>query len=1140
MYDFLKLDNLKGDFGNLLHCLRDGKTVTAFSLAQGAKMHVLSAIPGVKLLISPDRLAAETAYTRLKGYVGDKVVLLYDKDDVLLHRKTLSDANFGKRLGALSRLATGNAEIAVIPAEGVMQYLPNAAKFRKAHLTIMKEGEYPPDDVAEKLVKAGYIRSEIATEKGTFSLRGDILDVYPPSFDLPVRINYFDDIVENVKYFDPSTMESVGETGHVVIPPATDVLLDREEAEGITAKLRKTKTSGAVNDIIEDVSGKLELDPTDPSLVWITPFISDKSVVFDYLPRDATVVIDEPKITFDKLELIEKEHAGRVKAFVEGGEALPAHKDAMLTRADVTTYVRIYRRLAFQQLTALNPMFESEAQFTFRSQQPTKYYLDKNVLVTDLRNFNASGYRVMLCCGDAKRAATVSKELKSADVFVEKDEDFTRSTMIATSAAIRTGFIYHSAKLAVLGTDELFGKTGERKETYRPKTGFAQLKPGDYVVHEVHGIGICEGTEKLTASGIQKDYVVLRYRDGDKLYVPVDQMELLTKFSGGETPRLNKIGGKEFAKVKEKTRASVRKLAIDLMQLYAEREKQKGFVYSKDTVWQKEFEDNFEFDLTPDQEKAVADVKSDMEKGRVMDRLICGDVGYGKTEVAFRAVFKTVMDNKQAAILAPTTVLAKQHFNTLNARLNGFGIKTALLTRLQSDREADRVLRDLKEGIISIVVGTHRLLSKDVVFRDLGLLVLDEEQRFGVEHKEKLKTVKKDVNVLTLTATPIPRTLNLALSGIRDISLLETPPKNRLPVQNYIVEYSDALLKDAILREVARGGQVFVLYNYVETIDDFADKVRRITEGRARVMVAHGQMPASELDARMTAFYQKEADVLVATTIIENGIDLPDANTLFVYDADRFGLSTLYQLRGRVGRSGALAHAYFTTRLNKVLTSDAVKRLSALTEYSDFGSGFKISLRDLEIRGAGTFLGAEQHGHIEKVGYELYNKILKETVEELKTGGRKETAEIEIKIDVNAYVSENYVSQRDKIRVYKMISEVSSPSARDELIKTLTDIYGPPEQPLVNLIDVALLKSLAGEYGIVKIILNKKGAAFVFRDAEVFKEQSLLNAVAKLADNVVLTATLPPELLFDVRGKTPEKTLSEMINFLLIAGKSAG
>ncbi len=1132
MKEYLKLENLGGDFKNLLDAVRGGKPTSAFSLASGAKIHVSSYLENFVLYVTADRLAAQSAYEKFKAYLGDRVVFIADKDDVLLHRAAYSEGNTGRRIEALSKIINGKADLAVIPAEALMQYFPNTAKFKKAHISLIKENEYSIDKLTASLVANGYVREEMAVDRGSFSLRGDILDIFPLSYEKPVRINFFDDLIESIKEFDPETMESEKELSGVLLPPSTDILLTEKEAEELIAKLRRQKAEGHIIDIIDDVVGKLEINPTDRNLIWITPFIEDRGVVFDYIPRESIIVFDEPKLLSDKMELIEKEHISRVNSLSEGNDVLPAHKAALLSRTDCVTYTRIFRRLGFQQLTSLNPLFEAKAQFSFRSQQLTKYYLDRMALTADLNNFLLSGYRVVLCCGDLSRAKTVSKELKAADVFVEVAEDFKQSRLIASTLSIKSGFIYHSAKLVVLGTDELFGKNERKNDVYRSKQTFKQLNAGDYVVHEVHGIGICEGTEKMTAGGIMKDYVVIRYRDGDRLHVPIDQMDMLSKFSGAETPRLNKIGGKEFGKVKEKAKASVRKLAFDLLKLYTEREKLKGYKYSPDTVWQKEFEDKFEFELTDDQQKAVDEIKKDMEKGKVMDRLVCGDVGYGKTEVAFRAVFKTLMDNKQAAILAPTTILAKQHFNTLATRLNGFGIKITLLSRLQSDSEIRRRLKDIEEGTISVVVGTHRILSKDVVFRDLGLLVLDEEQRFGVEHKEMLKTVKKDVNVLTLTATPIPRTLNLALSGVRDISLLETPPKNRLPVQNYVVEYTDALLKDAVTREVNRGGQVFVLYNYVETIDSFADKLRGILNGKATVMVAHGQMPPAILDAKMTAFYQKEADVLVSTTIIENGIDLPDANTLFVYDADRFGLAELYQLRGRVGRSGALAHAYFTTRLNKVLTADAVKRLTALTEYSDFGSGFKISLRDLEIRGAGSFLGAEQHGHIEKIGYELYSKLLNETVSEIKNGYSKETYDVDIKIDANAYVSENYVSRGDKIKIYKRISEVHTPTERDELITMLSDVYGPPEKPLVTLIDIALLKSLAMRHEVAKIVINKKGAAFAFRDAMVFAQQELLEAVAAKPNEVVLTATVPPQLIFNVAQLTAEQVIAKMIAFL--------
>ncbi len=1130
MNDFLQLNNIGGDFKKLYDAVRGGKPTTAFSLASGAKIHVSSALDAPVLYIALDRLAAADAYEKFQGYAGERVALLAEKDDLLIHRAAYSIENTAKRIDALSKLCALQADITVIPAEALLQYLPNAKSFKASLLTLKKDFEYEISDIIAKLVRGGYSRAEMAKEKGSFSIRGDILDIYPLSFSNPIRINFFDTIIETIKAFDADSMESIEVLESVIIPPSSDILLSDDEAKEVIKKLSRIKADGYVAEIIADIIAKLENNPNDYTLIWALPFMDNLSTVFDYLPDNAVVIFDEPKILSDKLDLLIKEHFSRVKSLTEGNSALEKHKNSIISKNEIFAQSTLFRRLAFQQLTSLNPIFEAKAQFAFRSQAMTRYYLDNNALVVDLKNFIYNNYRVILCCTDLSRANTVADSLKQNGVMVYVTDELSGGVS-ATTLNISTGFIYHNAKLVVLGTEELFGKNRNRRGFSKPKRETVQIKAGDYVVHTVHGIGYCEGTEKLNAAGIIKDFVVLRYKDGDKLYVPIDQMDMLSKFTGGETPRLNKIGGKEFAKTKEKVKQSVKKLAIDLLQLYSEREKQKGHIYPPDTAWQKEFEDKFEFELTDDQATAVAEIKSDMEKGRLMDRLVCGDVGYGKTEVAFRAMFKTIIENRQAAILAPTTILAKQHFNTLQARLEGFGINIKLLSRFQSPAEIKTVLEGLKTGTVSIVVATHRLLSKDVVFHDLGLLVLDEEQRFGVEHKEKLKNLKRDVNVLTLTATPIPRTLNLALSGVRDISLLETPPKNRLPVQNYVLEYSDAILKDALTRELARGGQVFVLYNYVETIDEFAQKIREILNSNARIIVAHGQMPTSELDLKMTAFYQRDADILVATTIIENGIDLPDANTLFVIDADKFGLSQLYQLRGRVGRGGALAHAYFTTRQGKVLSEQAVQRLTALSEFAEFGSGFKISLRDLEIRGAGSFLGAEQHGHIEKVGYDLYSRLLEETVNEIKNGKSNYKNEVEVKIDCNAYISENYVSQSDKIRIYKQISEVRTLKERNELIETLTDIYGAPTTPLINLIDIALIKSIAGRIGVTKIVLNRKGAGFAFESADVFKQESLLKTVADMDKEVVLTATIPPQLLFNCKGKTAEQVLQLMIKF---------
>lgn len=548
-------------------------------------------------------------------------------------------------------------------------------------------------------------------------------------------------------------------------------------------------------------------------------------------------------------------------------------------------------------------------------------------------------------------------------------------------------------------------------------------------------------------------------------------------------------------------------------------------------MWQKEFEDNFEYEETPDQLKAIADIKQDMETGRIMDRLLVGDVGFGKTEVAFRAMFKTVLDSKQAVLLAPTTILARQHYENLIKRLEPFGIKCGLLTRLQSTKETQDLLDGLKKGTVHMVIATHKVLAKAVEFHDLGLLVLDEEQRFGVDHKEKLKEKYPLVNVLTLSATPIPRTLNMSLTGVRDISMLETAPRGRLPVQTYVVGYSDALCVDAITRELARGGQTLILLNNVEALDPYASKLRSLCPD-ARIITAHGQMLPGQLEERMSAFYDKEFDVLVATTIIENGIDLPDANTLIVIDSGRFGLSQLYQLRGRVGRRGALAHAYFTVPENGALTDTAQKRLNTLLENTDIGSGFKVALADLSIRGAGNLLGAEQSGHIEKVGYEMYLELLDEAVQEVKTGVKKqEIKDVEMKVDAAAFINDSYISGRDKLRVYKQISKVASVSARDSLVKELEQVYGPVDLPLENLINVALLKNLASNYGVSKIIINRNGAGANFYDADVFKNESLMNAVAKNSGSVVLTTTIPPSMIFEVNKLTAEQKLARLIDF---------
>lgn len=1101
--------------------------VSVLRVCEGAKVHIISQIPTKKLVVCSDSLGAKSLFRKLKGW-GIKVDYLPYRDDVLIARKSFSSQNVRERTCTLSDMACGDFDVVVTSADSLLQLFPKKELVKEFSVTVAKEDLISPQALADRLALAGYKRQTMIADAGDFAVRGDIVDVYSTN-GTAYRINFFDELVEDIKVIDVETMLSSNDVESVRFAPASDVILSEKDYDDAREKLdfyRDVKYAAEAKE-------RLSVGACDPSLVWALPFMQGATApIFDYLDKTDVIVFDEPKVVCDKLQILIKEFDGRIKNLLEGGEILACHKDVYITLSEIRRRLMFVRKLSFCALSLNNQLFEPKYIIEPKTKPVTKYYLDPQTIVQDLRTFVLNGTKTLLACGSKERAKSVIESLRENDVYATYSEDGNDDgTILATPMAVETGFIYPAQKVCLVGVSECIGKHRSEDGLSRSKEQALAPVAGDYVVHRIHGVGLCEGTTILKTGDFEKEYIVLKYKDGDTLYVATDQMNNLQKFIGEESPALNKLGGKEFEREKEKVRKSVRKLAVNLVELYAKREKQRGFKYSPDTVWQKEFEDNFEYEETPDQLKAIADIKQDMETGRIMDRLLVGDVGFGKTEVAFRAMFKTVLDSKQAVLLAPTTILARQHYENLIKRLEPFGIKCGLLTRLQSTKETQDLLDGLKKGTVHMVIATHKVLAKAVEFHDLGLLVLDEEQRFGVDHKEKLKEKYPLVNVLTLSATPIPRTLNMSLTGVRDISMLETAPRGRLPVQTYVVGYSDALCVDAITRELARGGQTLILLNNVEALDPYASKLRSLCPD-ARIITAHGQMLPGQLEERMGAFYDKEFDVLVATTIIENGIDLPDANTLIVIDSGRFGLSQLYQLRGRVGRRGALAHAYFTVPENGALTDTAQKRLNTLLENTDIGSGFKVALADLSIRGAGNLLGAEQSGHIEKVGYEMYLELLDEAVQEVKTGVKKqEKKDVEMKVDAAAFINDSYISGRDKLRVYKQISKVASVSARDSLVKELEQVYGPVDLPLENLINVALLKNLASNYGVSKIIINRNGAGANFYDADVFKNESLMNAVAKNSGSVVLTTTIPPSMIFEVNKLTAEQKLAKLIDF---------
>lgn len=1101
--------------------------VSVLRVCEGAKVHIISQIPTKKLVVCSDSLGAKSLFRKLKGW-GIKVDYLPYRDDVLIARKSFSSQNVRERTCTLSDMACGDFDVVVTSADSLLQLFPKKELVKEFSVTVAKEDLISPQALADRLALAGYKRQTMIADAGDFAVRGDIVDVYSTN-GTAYRINFFDELVEDIKVIDVETMLSSNDVESVRFAPASDVILSEKDYDDAREKLdfyRDVKYAAEAKE-------RLSVGACDPSLVWALPFMQGAiAPIFDYLDKTDVIVFDEPKVVCDKLQILIKEFDGRIKNLLEGGEILACHKDVYITLSEIRRRLMFVRKLSFCALSLNNQLFEPKYIIEPKTKPVTKYYLDPQTIVQDLRTFVLNGTKTLLACGSKERAKSVIESLRENDVYATYSEDGNDDgTILATPMAVETGFIYPAQKVCLVGVSECIGKHRSEDGLSHSKEQALAPVAGDYVVHRIHGVGLCEGTTILKTGDFEKEYIVLKYKDGDTLYVATDQMNNLQKFIGEESPALNKLGGKEFEREKEKVRKSVRKLAVNLVELYAKREKQRGFKYSPDTVWQKEFEDNFEYEETPDQLKAIADIKQDMETGRIMDRLLVGDVGFGKTEVAFRAMFKTVLDSKQAVLLAPTTILARQHYENLIKRLEPFGIKCGLLTRLQSTKETQDLLDGLKKGTVHMVIATHKVLAKAVEFHDLGLLVLDEEQRFGVDHKEKLKEKYPLVNVLTLSATPIPRTLNMSLTGVRDISMLETAPRGRLPVQTYVVGYSDALCVDAITRELTRGGQTLILLNNVEALDPYASKLRSLCPD-ARIITAHGQMLPGQLEERMSAFYDKEFDVLVATTIIENGIDLPDANTLIVIDSGRFGLSQLYQLRGRVGRRGALAHAYFTVPENGALTDTAQKRLNTLLENTDIGSGFKVALADLSIRGAGNLLGAEQSGHIEKVGYEMYLELLDEAVQEVKTGVKKqEIKDVEMKVDAAAFINDSYISGRDKLRVYKQISKVASVSARDSLVKELEQVYGPVDLPLENLINVALLKNLASNYGVSKIIINRNGAGANFYDADVFKNESLMNAVAKNSGSVVLTTTIPPSMIFEVNKLTAEQKLARLIDF---------
>lgn len=1044
------------------------------------------------------------------------------------------------RITVLDKLIKGERPVVVAPVTALLRKLPPPAAFLAACMDIHVGQRLDIEETVRKLVLGGYEKVDMVEGRGQFSKRGGILDIFVSTRETPVRIELFDDEVDSIREFDVATQRSLENLQHVRITPAREMVavaqgfdegLKRIERDLNTAA-RKLEAQGKrtaaerlrekIGEHIERISASGTFEGLDQYAPY---FYSEMCSLLSYFPPDTVVAVDEFSRLRESANENEKVFGDMYSSLIEQGGLLPQSTTIYFSLDDLVEewkgYQTLYFSLLLRRILHVNPLnvqtIQARSSQVFHGQWP--------LFVDEIAKWKKQGKYIVLAAATEDRAKRLSTQLKDDGIenllVAGLDSRPEPGVVYVVSAPLDTGFEMPLLRLALITDGEIYGRA---KRVRRPRhardaarlTDYRELKVGDYVVHVNHGIGMYMGIRTLEIEGVQRDYLFIKYAGADALYVPTDQIHLIQKYVGseGHEPKLNKLGGTEWARVKHRVRESVREMAQELLRLYAIRESIKGYQFSPDTPWQKEFEDAFRYEETRDQLEAVEAIKKDMEKPRPMDRLLCGDVGYGKTEVAIRAAFKAVMDGKQVAVLVPTTILAQQHYNTFKDRFAGFPVKIGMLSRFLSPKEQAEVAKELKQGLIDIIIGTHRLLQADIRFKDLGLLIVDEEHRFGVAHKEQIKQLKNNIDVLTLTATPIPRTLSMALSGIRDMSLIETPPEDRFPVQTYVVEYNDELIRDAILREIGRGGQVFYVHNRVQTIERAAVHVQSLVP-EARIVVAHGQMKEDKLEQVMIDFINGEADVLVCTTIIESGVDIPNVNTLIVEDADHMGLAQLYQLRGRVGRSNRLAYAYLTYRREKVLTEVAEKRLQAIREFTELGSGFKLAMRDLEIRGAGNVLGPEQHGFIVSVGFDLYVQLLEEAIREMKGEVKPpEPAPVIVDIPVDAFIPEDYVPDpRQKIDLYKKIAAIETLEDADDVAEEILDRFGNPPLAVQNLLAVARVKIRARQIGISTISQEKDRLVFKFSVADRRRLEVIAGYLKGLRGKFTVSTTRTPVIV---------------------------
>ncbi|MCQ2423014.1 MAG: transcription-repair coupling factor [Lachnospiraceae bacterium] len=1068
------------------------------------KSHFVSALGQeypYRLIVTANELRAKEMVEDMRLY--DRNVCLYPAKDVIFYSADVhGNAIVKERMLVLKKLLDGEPCTVITSVQGLLDRLLPLEEIRKSAVYVCAEDAPSMEELREKLVTMGYQKQAQVENPGEFAVRGGILDIFPLSEDTPYRIEYWGEDIDSIRSFDISSQRSIENVSDLTIYPAMEFIVDEEElqdgirriekeAVSVEKKLlaaMKTEEAARVRHSVDELKENLTYFKNATNLdSYITYFRKDNVSLLSYFPEEETLfVLDEPDRIDASAEATSKEFAESMTGRLEKGYILPGQTDAIFDYKKVLAQFGSRRSVLLTTLAGIGAEWKPAASFDIFARSVASYNRNFEALVHDLSGYRKNGYRTLLVCGSHTRAARLAENLREHELSAFFSEDPERvvgpQEIMVVYGNLHQGFEYPMLKFVVIDESDIFGREKKKHKKATTYSGakinaLNELESGDYVVHENHGVAVYRGIEQITTNKIVKDYIKLEYGDGGVLYVPATGLDVIQKYADSDAakkPKLNKLNGSEWKTTKTRVYHAVKDIAADLIKLYAIRQEEPGHAFCKDTVWQKEFEELFPYEETEDQVRAIEDTKRDMESTRIMDRLICGDVGFGKTEIAIRAAFKAVSDGKQVAVLVPTTILAQQHYNTFSNRLRDFPFAVDMMCRFRTAGEQKKTLERLRKGQVDILIGTHRILSKDVEFKNLGLLIVDEEQRFGVTHKEKIKQLRKDVDALTLTATPIPRTLHMSLIGIRDMSVLEEPPQDRVPIQTFVLERNEEMIREAINRELNRGGQVYYVVPRVAGIEDLVGKLHELCP-EANVAFAHGQMSERQLEDVMFDFINGDIDVLVSTTIIETGMDISNVNTIIIDDADRFGLSQLYQLRGRVGRSNRTAYAFILYRTGKLLTEVAEKRLAAIREYSDLGSGIKISMRDLEIRGAGDLLGAAQSGHMEAVGYDLYCKMLNEAVRSMKGETvAEENFETTIDADLDAYIPSNYIrNEMQKLDMYKRIAGIESEDELSDMQEELCDRYGDMPNCVNLLLHVALLKAKAHQCYVEKLTLKR-------------------------------------------------------------------